>query len=206
MVLARLDTYSPHVAIVVYHVAAVGLVEHRHCFVTYIHRNLIHSSFVTLLVYAWWTTGKFYIGKSGGYNRSESKIYALCLVAFLTLSITQMFLPNIIDWNSLSIPATILGILSAWGLYDAVVSSDFTLSQHRLLNTTCQFTFFIYLFHEPTLNIVKKLVVVAFGKNNFGYLLSYLMSPWIFVLCAVVVGMAVKKFAPKVYFVCTGGR
>lgn len=111
-----------------------------------------------------------------------------------------------IDWRSLRIPIILLGIVGAWGLYDAVVGKDFNLSQHRWLTTACQFTFFIYLFHEPTLNIVRKLIVVVLGKNELGYLTSYLISPWIFTVCAVFIGLLFRKYLPKVYNLCTGGR
>lgn len=57
--------------------------------------------------------------------------------------------------------------------------------------------------HKVWIDYVKVLGMVLI---IWGYLLSYLMSPWIFVLCAIVVGMAFKKYVPKVYFLCTGGR
>lgn len=141
------------------------------------------------------------IGKNG---IRTVDLLALCL--FLVLSIVELFYSEMIDWRSLRIPIILLGIVGAWGLYDAVVGKDFNLSQHRWLATACLFTFFIYLFHEPTLNIVRKLIVVVLGKNELGYLTSYLISPWIFTVCAVFIGLLFRKYLPKVYNVCTGGR
>lgn len=115
-------------------------------------------------------------------------------------------MPDMIDWELVKIPIIILGLISIWGIYDMVLGKDFKLSEHRWLATACQFTFFIYLFHEPTLNIVRKLIVVVLGKNEFGYLTSYLISPWIFTVCAVFAGLLFRKYLPKVYNVCTGGR
>lgn len=131
-------------------------------------------------------------------------LLALCL--FLVLSIVELFFPEMIDWKSLRIPIILLGIVGAWGLYDAVVGKNFSLLQHQWLTTACQFTFFIYIFHEPTLNIVRKLIVVVLGKNELGYLTSYLLSPWIFSVCAVFAGLLFRKYLPRVYNVCTGGR
>ena len=127
-------------------------------------------------------------------------------VLFLAVSGIQMFMTDMIDWEVVKIPIIMLGIYSAWGLYDIVVGGNFVLSEHRWLATACQFTFFIYLFHEPTLNIVRKLIVVVLGKNELGYLISYLVSPWIFAVCAVFVGLLFRKYLPRVYDVCTGGR
>lgn len=141
------------------------------------------------------------IGKNG---IKTVDLLALCL--FLVLSIVELFYSEMIDWSSLRIPIILLGIIGAWGLYDAVVGKDFNLSKHRWLVTACHFTFFIYIFHEPTLNIVRKLIVVVLGKNELGYLTSYLISPWIFTVCAVFIGLLFRKYLPKVYNVCTGGR
>lgn len=111
-----------------------------------------------------------------------------------------------LEWNLLRIPIIMLGIIGIWGLYDAFVENKFCLSNHKWLGIACQFTFFIYLFHEPTLNIVRKLIVIVLGKNELGYLTSYLLSPWIFTVCAVFAGLLLRKYLPRVYDVCTGGR
>ena len=130
----------------------------------------------------------------GGDGRTKVAIFGLCL--FLIISIIQLFFPDIIDWGLLRIPIILLGIIGAWGLYDVVFGKDFSLSRHQWFATACQFTFFIYLFHEPTLNIVRKLIVVVLGKNELGYLTSYLISPWIFTVCAVFAGLLFRKYLP----------
>lgn len=140
----------------------------------------------------------------GGNGRTKVAIFGLFL--FLIISIIQLFFPDIINWSLLRIPIILLGIIGAWGLYDVVLGKDFSLSRHQWLGIACQFTFFIYLFHEPTLNIVRKLIVVVLGKNELGYLTSYLISPWIFTVCAVFAGLLFRKYLPRVYDVCTGGR
>lgn len=147
------------------------------------------------------TKVKIEMGVNGVINIG---LLALCL--FLVLSIVELFFPEMIDWKSLRISIILIGIVGAWGLYDAVVGKNFSLLQHQWLTTACQFTFFIYIFHEPTLNIVRKLIVVVLGKNEFGYMASYLISPWIFTVCAVFVGLLFRKYLSRVYDVCTGGR
>lgn len=147
---------------------------------------------------------KVKIEMGGGNGVINIGLLALCL--FLVLSIVELFFPEMIDWKSLRIPIILIGIVGAWGLYDAVVGKNFSLLQHQWLTTACQFTFFIYIFHEPTLNIVRKLIVVVLGKNEFGYMASYLISPWIFTVCAVFAGLLFRKYLPRVYDVCTGGR
>lgn len=139
-------------------------------------------------------------------GRNEGLITVIACVVFLALSITQLFLPDAVNWEYIKIPIILLGIIALWRSYDMIMGKGFELNNHRWLATACQFTFFIYLFHEPTLNIVRKLIVVVLGKNEFGYLTSYLVSPWIFAVCAVFAGLLFRKYLPRVYNVCTGGR
>lgn len=138
----------------------------------------------------------------GGNGRTKVAIFGL----FLIISIVQLLSPDMLEWNLLRIPIIMLGIIGIWGLYDAFVEKKFCLSHHKWLGIACQFTFFIYLFHEPTLNIVRKLIVVMLSKNELGYLTPYLLSPWIFTVCAVFAGLLFRKYLPRVYNVCTGGR
>lgn len=140
----------------------------------------------------------------GGHKRIKVAIF--CLYLFLIISIVQLICPDLLDWNLLRIPIILLGIFGVWGLYDMVMGKNFCLSQHRWLATACQFTFFIYLFHEPTLNIVRKLIVVIIGKNTFGYLVSYLLSPWIFIIVLIPVAAFLKRHFVSIYKVCVGYR
>lgn len=87
-----------------------------------------------------------------------------------------------------------------------MVGNNFELSKKHCLLISCQFTFFIYLFHEPTLNIVRKLLVYMMGKNEIGYMLSYLLSPFLFAFAAVLVGLVFRAYFPKIYGYCVGGR
>lgn len=164
----------------------------------------IQLPFVPFFALFWFLLGGQLVQVKNGYGGAS--LTMLSIVTFLLLSIVQLFMPDMIGWELVNIPIIILGLISVWGIYDMVLGKDFKLSEHRWLATACQFTFFIYLFHEPTLNIVRKLIVVVIGKNEYGYLISYLISPWIFTICFVFIGLQFRKYLPKVYHVCTGGR
>lgn len=164
----------------------------------------LHVPFVPFYALFWFLLGGQFVQVRNRYGGASLTVFTT--VVFLFLSIVQQFRSDMIDWELVKIPIIILGLISVWGLYDMVLGKDFKLSEHRRLTTACQFTFFIYLFHEPTLNIVRKLIVVVLGKNEYGYLISYLTSPWIFTICFVFVGLQFRKYLPKVYHVCTGGR
>lgn len=164
----------------------------------------LHIQFIPFFALFWFLFGGQLVQVKNKYGGASLTVFTI--VVFLFLSVVQLFMPDMIDWELVKIPIVILGLISIWGIYDMVLGKDFKLSEHRWLATACQFTFFIYLFHEPTLNIVRKLIVVVLGKNELGYLASYLISPWIFTACAVFAGLLFRKYLPKVYNICTGGR
>lgn len=136
-------------------------------------------------------------------KRNKGVTFALL---FMFISISQMLYSKATYWEELKIPIILLGIIGIWTLYDKLVDENFSLVQHRWLSKACQYTFFIYLFHEPTLNIIRKLVVFVIGKNEVGYILSYMSSPFIFAIFAVVIGVFLKKYCKTAYYFCTGGR
>lgn len=164
----------------------------------------LHIQFIPFFALFWFLFGGQLVQVKNKYGGASLTVFTI--VVFLFLSVVQLFMPDMIDWELVKIPIIILGLISILGIYDMVLGKDFKLSEHRWLATACQFTFFIYLFHEPTLNIVRKLIVVVLGKNELGYLTSYLLSPWIFTVCAVFAGLLFRKYLPRVYDVCTGGR
>lgn len=143
-----------------------------------------------------------------GFCPIENKkiIFIIVCTVFASLSFIQLFMPDFVNWDLFRIPIIIIGIVALWMTYDMVVGKYFALNNHRWLATTCQFTFFIYLFHEPTLNVVRKLIVVIIGKNDVGYLVSYLLSPWIFIIVSIPVATFLKRHFVSIYKVCVGYR
>jgi len=128
------------------------------------------------------------------------------LALFLALCFLQLFSPELAFWAHLRIPLILLGIAAIWLAYDALVPASFSLQGHPWLSAVGNFTFFVYLFHEPTLNVVRKLLVLVIGKNSLGYLVSYLASPWLFIAGATLAGVFLKKLAPRLYGIVVGGR
>lgn len=136
-----------------------------------------------------------------------SRVFTFTLLAiYLLLSILQMVSAHLVIWEYALVPITMLGVASLWLLYDIIVPDNFEINNHPWMANAASFSFFIYLFHEPTINIIRKLIALVLGKGSFGFLISYLVSPWIFVIIAVLVGILLKRMIPKVYNVLVGGR
>ena len=147
----------------------------------------------------WFLAGSMFLSR---LNRVKSK---WILPIFVLLSGWELLFPNAM-WDYLQIPIISLGIIGFWHLYDVLVSEPFDLKRSRKLYLSCQFTFFIYLFHEPTLNVVRKLLTLALGRSSAGFAINYLISPWVFACLFIVIGYYFRKFWPRLYAVCVGGR
>lgn len=127
------------------------------------------------------------------------------LACFAALSILCILLPESVQ-PFVTIPVNLIGVMAVWGLYDIITPKKFALSKHKFLGLACQFTFFIYLYHEPTLNILRKLLIIPLGRTSAGFAINYLVSPWVFVLLMIPVGMLLRKYLHAFYELLVGGR
>lgn len=127
-----------------------------------------------------------------------------CVFAFA--SALELLSPELSLWGYLRMPIVLCGLAFLWVAYDFIAGHKFALASHPSIAAACGFTFFIYLFHEPTLNIIRKLFVAAVGRTSWGYMASYLLSPWLFAAFAIVAGLLLRRYAPRFYSVLVGGR
>lgn len=97
-----------------------------------------------------------------------------------------------------------LGCLVIWGIYDYFYEAFPDLCKRLLLLSG--FTFFVYLFHEPWINIYKKLSLRIFGVNEISLIVSYILVPFIMYATCIVIAKCIHKFLPKTYSILTGGR
>lgn len=161
--------------------------------------NFLTIPYIPLYGMFWFVFGSCFL------NKLSNMKSVFIPVSFLFLCIVQMAYSSDY-WKYFNIPIIVLGVVSIWGIYDKICPRAFDIGNHKNLMTICSFTFFIYLFHEPTLNIVRKIIIIPFHHSSFGFAFSYLVSPWVFAFAWVFVGMAFKRFLPRVYNICMGGR
>ena len=98
-----------------------------------------------------------------------------------------------------------VGIPALWFLYDHVVRRSRKILAHRSVVFFSSYTFFVYLCHEPLLNIFKK-VPLLLSRSEAVMMTSYLCVPMLFYLFACLLGHLLKKAAPRGYAIYTGGR
>ena len=97
----------------------------------------------------------------------------------------------------------IMGGLSLWNLYDNINASV-----ARKINTwpILQYSFFIYLIHEPILTIIKKTFLFVLGQSDTYVFIIYILAPILTILFAYLIGVLLNKFCPCVLNVLTGNR
>lgn len=144
-----------------------------------------------------------------GLNIVTNKVIIISAILFYFIySISSGFgiipIEHAIVGNYISQLSMLVFMVAIWGGYDMIVQKDYMPSKWFLC--ALDYSFFIYLFHEPAFNIVKKLGLKILGVGNVQLVLLYIVNPLIMVGIAVGVGCIFKCIMPKIYNVLTGGR
>lgn len=161
--------------------------------------SYVYMPIVSFSSFFWFIAGEAFL------TRMEKIRSWIWPVIYFVVSIISMVSTNDC-FTYLQIPITFVGVIAIWSVYDFLVDKSFCLNHHHYMSIACSFTFFIYLFHEPTLNIVRKLLILILGRTSFGFAVNYLVSPWIFAFGFIILGYFFRKYAPRLYSICVGGR
>ena len=153
----------------------------------------------------WFSVGAVFAVTKTNVDYKKSILGIVILSLYLSFSLLELICGLIIPDPALKL-LIIWGIVGIWLCYDFMGGNNFFIKGPKWFSIASGFTFFIYLFHEPTLNIVRKVIVIFLGKDSIGYLISYLLSPFIFVFIMVYIGLLLKRFIPKIYSNLVGGR
>lgn len=134
-------------------------------------------------------------------------IVAASAAIYLGLSFTwDFFLPNHFRGEEyLSILFSACGMITVWRGYDSL-SQITNLERNHLLQTLTNYSFFIYLFHEPVLFVIMQLGTSLFGVNSRSLSFLYIINPILVIILAIIVAKTIKTIVPSLYSVLTGGR
>ena len=134
-------------------------------------------------------------------------IVAFSAAVYLGLSFTwDFFLPNHFSGEEyLSILFSVCGMITIWRGYDGL-SQITNLENNQLLQTLTNYSFFIYLFHEPVLFAIMQLGTSLLGMNSRSLSFLYIINPILIIILAIIVAKIIKTTVPSLYSVLTGGR
>lgn len=162
--------------------------------------------------FLWFTLGAAFTSKGRGVGlscverRASVPLAAVTLALYLCLCVFKV-VSHVELSAAMNLLYQLFSVFTLWVAADLFLPADFSLRSHPILRAATSYTFFVYLFHEPTLNIVRKLLALALGRTNeCAMLTSYLLSPWLFFALMVLVGALLRRHLPRLYGICTGGR
>lgn len=134
-------------------------------------------------------------------NRSVYFISLLLYCGIIYLHLTQNL--DLINYTELIL--NLGAVVFIWKTYDIIAKCRIALD-NKFWNLIAGYTFFIYLFHEPTFNIIKKIPVRLVGSESFILVFFFLINPIILVVGSVLLAKLLKKLIPPIYNVAVGGR
>ena len=133
-------------------------------------------------------------------TRAKTSIMYICGTVFLVFVIV-----NGLGIYKIKLGYALFGVIAFWILYDKIVKGRILCNNNKLAQA-CSYSFFIYLIHEPTLLIFKKIPLLLFGRNEIALTVSFIVIPIIFVITTMLIGKILKKYIPNAYSIYTGGR
>lgn len=163
---------------------------------------LIFSNQMFLYAMFWFVSGSLFLRDLEKLPRGF--VFSL-LLSFFILSIYRQIYGEY-SWKLLKVIEISMGIISFWCIYDYITNNRLVFVCCNKLKLVCQFTFFLYLYHEPIFHIIVKIVILVLGANPIGYTVAIIFPPILIIILGVVIGLCLKKRLPRLYYVITGGR
>lgn len=129
----------------------------------------------------------------------------------ITLISSILFLSYFVGHSFISISGIYVGIMlcgaiAIWNLYDILLEKRVLSFAYPLIKWTFGYSFFVYLFHEPAFNIIKKLGLTIFGVSESSLILLYFINPVIMFFVSVALARLMKNYTPSFYKILVGGR
>lgn len=149
------------------------------------------------------------------YNLESTKIINRKIVYWSIIVFLAFVIANVIFDSNMHFPESIInyishisvafGIIAIWGLYDLVID---TIPQKIIpfIVKLSGYSFFIYLFHEPVFNIIKKVMLIVFGKTELSLIICYMINPAIMCMLAIIIAKFIEQSMPMIYKTLVGGR
>ena len=131
-------------------------------------------------------------------------ITAVCAFVYVASALCCIWVESY--HNYVAFIACLCGVVTVWRFYDFVASNERITKCLSPLSSALGYSFFIYLFHEPVFNIIKKIPIRLFGDSEPVLVILFLINPIIMAAVAVVTAKVVQKCLPKLYSILVGGR
>lgn len=136
-------------------------------------------------------------------GRHFPSVYGISTVTILiSLIVFTTYFKEIPTWVTRMIP--VVGVPAMWLCFDIIIKHKNTVNSW-IDRKIYPYTFFIYMTHEPLLNIFKKLPLLI-AQNQCVFIICYLLIPILYVVLACIAGQWLSKHFHYCYSIYTGGR
>ncbi len=105
----------------------------------------------------------------------------------------------------LALVFSISGMIVVWRGYDWL-TYNFDVEHSRMLLLLANYSFFIYLFHEPILYVFIRMGLRLLGISDFTLSLLYFINPILIVILGILLAKGIKALSKPIYSVLVGGR
>lgn len=193
--------FSPLIYVLIYYTKILGVIVLGILWIIFSAEVPYLSSIYFFILGGYLKIFKYQKINNHGYVFNSSAMFSLWMLLLFIFLFSKNYMSLHFIVRNLSI---LSGILYVWSLLEKKYIVLFFKKKSVLI--AMQFTFFIYLFHEPFLTIFTKINFAIFGKTDFVSLLVFFISPIITVLICIVLGFFFKKKIPSIYNILTGNR
>ncbi len=149
--------------------------------------------------------GAFFALNQTPFEKTNSRygFYFICL--WVALVLMKTILTFYMNNAEVLLVIYKLGILT--GIYAIWIFYDFIFKKKNLKSYSAfGLTFFVYVFHEPMLTIIKKTLFFILPSNELSSVTIYFLTPLITIFSCLFIGFYIKLIWPKFYFLVTGNR
>lgn len=180
--------------------------KNRYKYVFIVCLFLIASVYNTLSLWSsffWFSLGGI-IQSSKPYlvlNKTDSKSFLLCLgLYWITLIVIHA--QGIIIPYYFGLSLLLIRIILMWYSYDLLNCKLID----KFVPKLSPYVFFIFLFHQPDINIIRKIPIILMGTTDVSYLLSFVITPFGCGVILLLIAMVLKKNFKSFYSFIIGGR
>jgi hypothetical protein len=173
----------------------------------FLHFNFVIFSCEALLFFSFGSflaINSFVLEKSYYHRKNIVLIILWVLVVTLETMLVYKSYANEYIMHALHQIAIFLGVFGIWFFYDFLYQRS-KFSRLKFFSFASM-SFFVYVFHEPLLEILKVIFYHIIGKSQLSMLFSYILLPIFVISISIYLGLFLKRFLPNFFKIITGGR
>ncbi len=146
----------------------------------------------------------YYIVKKDIHIDMFDKINILTISIIYIVTITLTFIGRYTLFvDAIKVLSNIMGLIFTAKIASLIYNNN---KISKIFINTAKYGFSIYLFHELTLTITKKILIKILPNNTLFQILEYFGIPIIIIVFCILLSKILERYTPKIYSLLTGNR